>query len=136
MNALDTNVLVRFLVNDDTRQARIVYKLFKLAESNKESYWVPLLVVLETIWVLDSVYEIPREEILDSLNDLLMMTVLKFESPSTIQKFIHSARKNTLDLSDVLIASAAGVSGCESILTFDKKASRHDLFKLIQADGT
>ena len=135
MKALDTNVLVRFLVKDDTRQSRSVYKLFKQAESNKESYWVPLLVVLETIWVLESIYDIPRGEILNSLNELLLMTVLKFESPSTIQKFIHSARKNTIDLSDILIASAAGVSGCEFIFTFDKKASKHDLSKLIQPGG-
>lgn len=133
MNALDTNVLIRFLVKDDTRQSQIVYKLFKKAESDKKSYWVPLLVVLETIWVLESVYDIPRGEILDSLNELLLMTVLKFESQSVIQQFIHNARKNTIDLSDVLIAFAARISGCERVLTFDKKASGHDLFELIQS---
>ena len=134
MNALDTNVLIRFLVKDDIRQSQIVYKLFKQAESDKDGFWVSLLVVLETIWVLESVYSIPRLEIVNSLNELLLMPVLKFESQTVIQKFIHSARKNTIDLSDILIASAAAASGCDSVFTFDKKASKHDSFTLIQSD--
>lgn len=80
MKALDTNVLVRFLVNDDEAQARIVYDLFKSAEAGKKAFWVPLLVVLDILWVLESVYEIPRQEVLDSLNELLLMPILKFKT--------------------------------------------------------
>jgi predicted nucleic-acid-binding protein len=131
MKALDTNVLVRFLVKDDEHQSKIVYKLFKQAEVDKFDYCVSLLVVLETIWVLDSVYEIPRTKILDSVNEILLMPILKFEAQATIQHFIFLARENKIDLSDVLIACAAKISGCERVLTFDKKASKFDLFELI-----
>ena len=58
MIALDTNVLVRFLVKDDEQQAELVRVLFMEAEQRKEPLLVPLLVVLELIWVLESVYEI------------------------------------------------------------------------------
>lgn len=57
MKGLDTNILVRFLVRDDEAQAETIYKRFKQAESDKEVLFVPLLVVLETVWVLESVYE-------------------------------------------------------------------------------
>ena len=57
MIALDTNVLVRFLVRDDEKQAQIVYARFKQAESAREVLFVSLLVVLETIWVLESAYD-------------------------------------------------------------------------------
>jgi len=67
VKGLDTNVLVRFLVRDDEQQAETIYRIFKQAETNKEALFVPLLVVLETIWVLESVYKIPRQEILDSI---------------------------------------------------------------------
>ena len=67
MKALDTNVLVRFLVRDDKQQAETIYRIFKHAESDKEVFFVPLLVVLETVWVLESVYKIPRQDILDSI---------------------------------------------------------------------
>jgi predicted nucleic-acid-binding protein len=49
MKALDTNVLIRFLVKDEKKQAEIVYRIFKQAESEKEILFVPLLVVLETV---------------------------------------------------------------------------------------
>jgi len=133
MKALDTNVVVRFLVKDDERQSEIVYRIFKRTEADGNRLWLPLLVVLETIWVLDSVYEILRKDILDALNDLLLMPILKFEAPNTIQRFIFSARKNNIDLSDVLIACASQQSGCERVLTFDKKASQFELFELIKS---
>ena len=80
MKALDTNVLVRFLVKDDAKQAQQVYSLFKQAENDQQRLFVPLLVVLETIWVLQAVYEVDDPDILAALNDLLMMPVLLFEA--------------------------------------------------------
>jgi predicted nucleic-acid-binding protein len=131
MKALDTNVLVRFLVKDDPVQSQKVYQILKNAESDRNCLWVPLLVVLETIWVLEAVYEIPRKEIINSLTELLLMPVLKFEGQTAVQKFILSARNNTIDLSDIMIACSAVVSGSERVLTFDKKASKMELFELI-----
>lgn len=132
MKALDTNVLIRFLVKDDARQAEIVYKKLKRAETEKDTFYVPLLIVLETVWVLESVYKITRQDILDSLNDLVLMPILDFESQSAIMNFISSARNNKTDLSDLLIAHAAKFSGCECVLTFDKRASDYKLFSLLK----
>ena len=97
MKALDTNVIVRFLVRDDERQAQIVYRIFKQVESNKEVLFVPLLVVIETIWVLESVYEISRQEILESMHDLLLMPILEFESQSAVQSFVSSAQETKIE---------------------------------------
>jgi len=132
MKALDTNVLIRFLVKDDERQAKIIYSIFKQAESDKEVLFVPLLVVLETVWVLDSVYEVPRQEIIDSINELLLMPILEFEAQPAIQSFISSARETKIDLSDLLIVHSARFSGCECVLTFDKRASNFGFFKLLK----
>jgi len=131
MKALDTNVLVRFLVRDDKRQAETIYRIFKKAESDREVFFVPLLVVLETVWVLESVYIIPRQEILDSINELILMPILKFETQPAILNFISSARETKMDLSDLLIAHSAKFSGCECVLTFDKRASNFRLFELL-----
>jgi len=132
MKALDTNVLVRFLVRDDDRQAGIIYRIFKQAESDKEVFFVPLLVVLETVWVLESVYKISRQEILDSINELILMPILEFEIQSALLSFITSARETKMDLSDLLIAHSAKFSGCKCVLTFDKRASRFELFELLR----
>jgi len=134
MKALDTNVLVRFLVKDDERQSKIVYRAFKQAETDHDTFFVPLLVVLETLWVLESVYNIARNDILDSIDEVLLMPILKFEAQATIQRFIFLARENIIDLSDILIACSARLSGCQSILTFDKKASGFEHFELIDSN--
>lgn len=129
MKALDTNVLVRFLVRDDKKQADIVYRLFKRAEGKNEPFFVPLLVVLETIWVLESVYEISREKIRTSLQELLLMPILIFEAQSALQSTLSSAQTNKIDLADLLIAHSAKFSNCDGVLTFDKKASKFTLFE-------
>ena len=93
---------------------------------------MPLLVILESIWVLDSVYEISRTEILESISELLLMPIFKFDQHSAVQQLVHSAQGNKYDLSDLLIAQSAKINGCETVLTFDTKASKFKLFELIK----
>lgn len=131
MKAIDTNVLVRFLVNDDERQAELVYERFREAEVNSEVLFIPLLVILETIWVLEYAYEVTRKEIIDSFSDLMKMPAFEFESQAAVQAMVASAQLSSTDLTDILIGQSARVSGCDAVLTFDKKASRIDLFELI-----
>ena len=132
MKAIDTNILIRFLVGDDEMQTKKVYSILKKAESEKKDLFVPLLVVLEMIWVLESVYDISRTEILDSISDLLLMPIFKFDQQSALQQLVHSAQGNKYDLSDLLIAHSAKVNGCEAVITFDKKASKFKLFELVK----
>lgn len=130
MKGLDTNIIIRFLVGDDEQQTKKAYHLFKEAELNKKELCVPLVVTLEVIWVLESAYQIQRDEILDAINELLLMPILKFEHQSALQQFIRSGMESKYDLSDLLIAHSAKEQGCESVITFDKRASKFDLFEL------
>ncbi len=131
MVGVDTNILVRFLVGDDKKQANKVYKLFKSIEDDKDELFVPTLVILELIWVLESVYEIVRFDILDSVSQLILMPIFKFENLTVIQNFIFEAQQSKFDLSDLLIAHSANINGCEVILTFDKKVSKYKYFDLL-----
>ncbi|MBE8232425.1 MAG: type II toxin-antitoxin system VapC family toxin [Endozoicomonadaceae bacterium] len=132
MIAVDTNILVRFLVGDDTKQANKVYRLFKKIEGEKNELFIPTVVILELIWVLESVYEIARSDILDSISQLMLMPIFQFENPAVIQNFISEAQKAKLDLSDLLIVHSAKISGCKIVLTFDKKASKYKYFDLLK----
>ena len=129
MKALDTNVLVRFLMNDDEGQARKVYQLFKTAETQQEPLLVPLLVILELFWVLESAYCLSRTEILDVVDDLLLMPILVFDDRPALHSFLAEARQVNADLSDLLIAHSAQAAGAEAVFTFDSKALRSTLFK-------
>ena len=131
MKALDTNILVRFLTNDDAIQAKKVYQLFKNAEAKRERFFVPLLVVLELLWVLESVYNISKAEIVETISELIYLPLLKFENISILQIFIKEAADTNQDLSDILIGCAARASGCSVVLTFDKKAAKSVLFEAL-----
>ena len=131
MIALDTNVLVRFLVRDDEKQAQVVYARFKQAESARDALFVTLLVVLETVWVLESVYDKSRKEILDSFDELKDMPILEFEKVQVLQSWLSEGMKSNADLSDLLIALAAQSCGCSGGFTFDKKAAKFPFFRLL-----
>ncbi|MDD7986914.1 type II toxin-antitoxin system VapC family toxin [Lentisphaera marina] len=132
MIAIDTNILVRFLLSDDKKQSEKVYKFFKDTESKNDEIHVPILVIIELLWVIESVYEIERKDIINSLDQLILMPIFNFEHLSAIQEFVVDAKNNNYDLSDLLIAHTAPNSKCSFIITFDKKASKHDLFKLLK----
>jgi predicted nucleic-acid-binding protein len=131
MKALDTNILVRFLVADDAKQTKKAHQLFKKTESNKDELFITLLVIIELIWVLESVYSISRKDIINALDDMLQMPIFKFEHQSTLHVFTNTASTNKIDLSDLLISLSAKMLKCETTLTFDKKASKFDYFNLL-----
>ena len=131
MRALDTNVLVRFLVQDDDKQVAIVDQLFSEAEKNKESLYLTSLVVLELMWVLKASYKVERGDILTAVGELLNMPVLKFQDQSALRSFVVEAADNNFDLSDLLIGQIAQAAACENTLTFDKKAAKSDYFKML-----
>ena len=132
MKAVDTNVIVRLLVGDAPQQTEAVRIRLNQAADDRAPLFVPLLVVLEAIWVLQSVYEVPRDEILTALQRLLLVPALTFEALPALQSSLVSARDNRLDLPDVLIGQAALHAGCEAVLTFDRKAARTDAFELLE----
>ncbi len=131
MNALDTNILVRFLIQDDKAQANKVNNLLASSEQDKETLFIPILVILELIWVLQSVYEVKRKDIILALSTLLQMPVLAFEKQSTLRECIISAEQFSGDLSDILISHSALSSSCKTVLTFDKKATKFKHFTLL-----
>lgn len=132
MIAVDTNILIRFLVRDDESQAEIARRHIKQAEARRERLKIPLLVVLETIWVLESAYEKTRSEILESIRDMRQMTVFEFEDDQVVEGLLNDGPESKADLSDILIAHAAVATGCDTVITFDKVAAKHPTFTLLK----
>ena len=133
MTAVDTNVIVRFLVRDDENQAQLVFHRLKQAETNREPVFVPLAVVLETIWVLESAYDKTRTEILDALASMRQMPVFTFEKDEVVERVIADGRRfGKADLSDILIAHSAQSCGCDRGSTFDKGAATLPFFSLLK----
>ncbi len=129
MKALDTNVIVRFLINDDRTQGRKARVLFESAERTGERYLITTPVLLETIWVLSAVYDLAREDVLHALELLTQIPFLEFESYETVLELVRLGATTNADLPDLLIGLSGKAAGCESTLTFDKGLGPTGLFE-------
>jgi predicted nucleic-acid-binding protein len=111
MIAVDTNLLVRILTNDDPNQARRALKIL-----NTDDIFIPKTVLLETEWVLRHAYEIDRSNILTGFQKLLGLPNVNVEDPDTIYQAI-SWYESKFDFADAL--HLASSKRCASFATFD-----------------
>lgn len=121
MIALDTNVLVRFLVEDDAKQTRQATQVLEHALASGEPCFVSDVVMCEIVWVLDARYKIGRAEIQHALERLLQSHQLVFTSSSVLARALHAFTKGRGDFADYLIREHARTAGCETVVTFDGK---------------
>ena len=131
MKALDTNVVVRFLVRDDPAMTDRARQVFEHARDTGVPLLISSLVLRETLWVLGSTYRFSRQAILDATDRLQGLPAVRFDSREVVREFVRLGRSTSFDLADILIGLAAKQQGCETTLTLDKKAAQSDLFEEI-----
>jgi predicted nucleic-acid-binding protein len=121
MRAVDTNILVRLLVRDDARQVRAA------EEFASKGAWVSHLVLAETIWVLDAVYERTAAQIATAVDMLLNHKDLTVQDPDVAALALQQFRKYPmLGFSDCLMLEIARKSGHSPVGTFDRDLARLD----------
>jgi predicted nucleic-acid-binding protein len=121
MLGLDTNVLVRFLVQDDPAQFERAQKLIG-RESRTGGVLISLLVLLETEWVLRSRYSLAKSEIIAAFSGLLGSAELRFEDEHSIEEALFTWKDSPADFADCLIGARHRVLGCRATASFDTKA--------------
>ena len=122
MAALDTNVLVRYLVQDDARQGVQARALIVGALNRGETLFVPITVLLELEWVLRSAYAFPKDQIIAVLAKLLSSKELVFESESSAEVALELYRQSKADFGDCIHIALAHAAGEAPLWTFDKAA--------------
>ena len=123
MLGLDTNVLVRFLVQDDRAQFERAQKLIG-RESRTGGVLISLLVLLETEWVLRSRYSLAKSEILAAFSGLLASAELRFEDEHSIEEALFAWKDSPADFADCLIGARHRALGCRATASFDAKATK------------
>lgn len=120
MIALDTNVLIRFLVKDDEAQSEKARALLERAIDTGIPCHVSDIVICEAVWVLQSGYRFGKSEVADVLQRLIQVRALSFSNPDRIGRALDAFRSGKGDFADYLIRERARAAGCEAVATFDK----------------
>ena len=128
MIAIDTNVLVRLIVDDDNIQAR---KALKLVEDESEVF-ISTIVLCKAAWVLESCYALKKSELINTFEQVLRINQFNIEYSEAIWQALNEYKKVNADFSDCIIATIAKANNCDTVTTFDNQAAKSDLFTLIK----
>jgi predicted nucleic-acid-binding protein len=124
MPALDTNVLVRYVVRDDTAQLGAARRLIERLVAQGASLFVPVTVALELEWVLRASFGYAKDDVLRVLSSLLSAAELTFESERALEVALQLYREGSADFADCLHIALATQAGEQPLWTFDKGAAK------------
>lgn len=126
MLGLDTNVLVRYVAQDDAKQAAIATRLIERELSAAQPGFISLIVLVELCWVLKRLYAATEAELLATVDDLLASAQFHVERRTVVQAASQrmATAKNKAGFTDMLVAQIAQAEGCLHTLSFDKGAVR------------
>jgi predicted nucleic-acid-binding protein len=123
MIGLDTNVLVRYVMQDDPKQSQKASKLIESLTSEAPGF-VPLVALIELVWVLTSCYDLTREQVAQALDALLRAKEIVLERAEQVSQALRTFGAGSADLADCLIERTAAAAGCGKTMTFDAGASK------------
>lgn len=131
MIGLDTNILVRYLTQDDPVQSRRASDVMERRLTEEDPGFVSIVAMIETVWVLDRSYRFTPLEISAAVERLLQIDVLNIENEQEIFTAMTVLKTGRGSLPDALIAELGRRAGCRRTLTFDNKAARLPGFELV-----
>ena len=131
MIALDTNVLIRFLVRDDEAQAKRAHRLVEKCVEVGDPCLVSNPVLCELEWVLESVYGASRNDVAAAVKGLLKTPPFQVEDADLTQEAIQAYTKGKGDLSDYLLGLVGRARGARTTYTFDRTLRRAESFTLL-----
>ncbi|SRR5258706_4196135 len=120
MRALDTNVLVRYLVNDDPGQAAVAERLLEDCRRKREPVFLSILVLCELVWVLDRSFGQSKSEIGTVLERVLDMDLFRVEREPLVRRSLQHFRHGKGNFADYLIGEIGSEAGCRDTVTFDR----------------
>ena len=131
MIALDTNLLVRLLIQDDASQARAVERLFIRARRDRTQLFVADVVLCELVWVLSRRAKISRAGIADALEQLLNAETIMVSDSAVARGALAAYRAGSGDFADYLIREQALAAGASEVVTFDRALRGETGFKVL-----
>lgn len=126
MASLDTNVLVRYLVQDDDREFALAEKLIQAELRAGRKLYIPITVMLELEWVLRSNFGFGKGQIINTMSSLLASVELSIEAEAAAEVALTLYHRNKADFADCVHVALAHAAGESPLWTFDRAASKLD----------
>jgi len=128
---LDTNILIRYLTQDDRAQSAKATEILEHRLTQNNPGFVSVVAMVETVWVLDRAYGLTAQEIATAVEQLLQVEVLAIENEQEVFTVMVALKQGRGSFADALIAELGARAGCTRTLTFDQKAIRLPGFELV-----
>lgn len=132
MIGLDTNVILRYIMQDDPVQARQATVLIESLTADEPGF-IPLIVLVEMVWVLFSAYRLNRHQVAQLLEQLAQLKEIRLDSTDLVLKALRIFKAGSADFSDCLIERIAANQGCQKTVTFDIAAAKSAGMVLLNA---
>ena len=123
MIGLDTSVLVRYIMQDDPKQSPMATRLVESLTGDQPGF-VPLVAVVELVWVLSSSYRLTREQQVEALDLLLRSREIVVDRADLVLQAQRRFARGGADFADCLIERIAQAQGCRTTMTFDAAAAK------------
>ena len=131
MIGLDTNVLVRYLTQDDATQARKADALISGAVARRDRCVIGPVVLCELVWVLRDAYETPKDQLVMTLERILSTQQFEILEKDRMREAFDAYRTGRADFADYVIGSANRFAGCTETATFDRRLRGAAGFRLL-----
>jgi predicted nucleic-acid-binding protein len=133
MMGLDTNVLVRYLVQDDEAQCKIVNRELERAVLDGERFVISPIVLCELVWVLETAYSCSKNEVIDILEKVLRTAQFEILEKDAVWGAWDDYRDAKGDFSDYYVGRRHCQAGVDVTLTFDKALKKSAQFRVLGA---
>lgn len=131
MIGLDTNVLLRYLLQDDEVQGERASRAISQAATRNEPLFISLVVLCEAVWVLESAYGYRKVELGGVLGELLETSGFEIEQRDIVRAALEDYRASKADFADCLIGRTNATHGCRHTLTFERSLKALDAFRVL-----
>jgi predicted nucleic-acid-binding protein len=132
---IDTNILVRYITQDDKIQSEIATKFIENYCSNGNKIFINHLVICELVWVLKKCYKLSKPKTINIIQHILQISQFSIENPQIIWQTLTDYKKGSADFADYVVGRTNIYNNCEETITFDKKASKSKGFSLLSTNS-
>jgi len=129
---IDTNVLVRYLAQDDPVQAQAATRLIEQTCTKDNPGFLNHLVLCETMWVLEGCYGQPKGTLVTTIEQILRVAQIRVDEPQVVWQALEDYRNKQADFADYLLGRINLSKDCTTTMTFDRQASKSQVFTLLK----